>query len=160
MARHSHHGTVHPRFALPTYVRIPSPHRPGKRLSAEQEPQRAAAPKRVLVADDNQDAAEAVAMLLELSGHEVTVAANGLDAVRKADQFEPQVILLDIGMPGLNGHEVCRQIRARSWGEQARIVAVTGWGDDEDRRRSRDAGFDLHLVKPVDPDLLDVILTG
>lgn len=145
---------------MPTYVRIPSPHRLGKRLSAEQGPQRVAVPKRVLVADDNRDAAEAVALLLELSGHEVTVAANGLDAVRKADQFQPQVILLDIGMPGLNGHEVCRQIRARSWGERARIVAVTGWGDDEDRRRSRDAGFDLHLVKPVDPDLLDVILTG
>jgi CheY-like chemotaxis protein len=145
---------------LPTYVRIPSSQLPSKRMSAEQGRQRVPAPKRVLVADDNVDAAEAVALLLELSGHEVAVAANGLDAVRKADQFEPQVILLDIGMPGLNGHEVCRQIRARSWGGRARIVAVTGWGDEEDRRRSRDAGFDLHLVKPVDPDLLDVILTG
>lgn len=116
--------------------------------------------KRVLIADDNADAADAIAMLLELQGHTVVVASDGLDAVRKAEIHRPEVLLLDIGMPGLDGYETCRAIRTQAWATGARIVALTGWGDEEERRQSREAGFDLHLVKPVDPRVLDAILAS
>lgn len=108
--------------------------------------------------DDNADAAEALALLLEFSGHDVQVAGDGYEAVRKAEAHRPEVILLDLFMPGIDGYEVCRRLRTRAWAASARIIALTGWGDDENRRRSRDAGFDLHLVKPVDPDELERLL--
>ena len=109
---------------------------------------------RILVADDNQDAADTLAALLEVMGHSVQSVHDGEAAVRAAAQFEPQLVLLDIGMPKLNGYEACRQIRALPRGAAMTLVAVTGWGQPDDRRQSRDAGFDQHLVKPVDPELL------
>ena len=109
-------------------------------------------PQRVLVVDDNRDAAETMGILLRLSGHQVRVAHNGSDAIETADQFHPQLIFLDLGMPGMSGLDVCRSLRQQH--ADAVLVAVTGWGQDEDRRRSRDAGFDEHLVKPVDPRVL------
>ena len=114
----------------------------------------AVAPKRILVTDDNQDAADSVAMLLRLSGHEVETAYDGMKAVEKAESYQPDIMLLDIGLPGMNGYDVCRSIRQQPWGKAIRIVALTGWGQDQDRRNAREAGFDDHLVKPVDPQTL------
>ncbi len=110
--------------------------------------------RRILVADDNVDAAESLAMLLTLQGNEVRTAHDGARALAAAAEFRPQVVLLDIGMPKLNGYEVCRRIRALPWGKEPYVVALTGWGQDDDKRRSQEAGFDRHLVKPVDPEAL------
>jgi PAS domain S-box-containing protein len=109
---------------------------------------------RILVADDNEDAAVSLATLLRLLGHDVRTAFDGLAAVQAAADFKPDVIMLDIGMPKLNGYDACRRIRAQPWGKQALVIAVTGWGQDEDKRRSREAGFDHHLVKPVDSSMI------
>jgi CheY-like chemotaxis protein len=107
--------------------------------------------RRILIADDNPDAAESLALLLRLAGHEVEIARDGLEAVAAADRCRPDVILLDLGMPRLDGCGACRQIRTWPWARQVPIVALTGWGQDQDRQRSCEAGFDRHLVKPVDP---------
>ena len=114
--------------------------------------------RRVLVVDDNRDAAESLALLLELQGHEVAVVHAGLDAVEMAANFRPGVVLLDLGLPEIDGCEVARQIRAASWGNGILMVALTGWGRDEDRRRTAGAGFDAHLVKPVDFDELTELI--
>ena len=111
----------------------------------------ASAGRRILVADDNVDSAATLAMLLDLHGHQTRVAHDGVEAVRIAEEFRPDIALLDIGMPRLNGFEACRQIRAMDWASSIAIVAVTGWGQEQDRERTREAGFDLHLVKPLDP---------
>jgi len=115
-------------------------------------------PRRVLVVDDNIDSATTLAMVLDVMGHQTTLANDGLEAVRLAQDFQPEIVLLDIGMPKLNGYEACRQIRAQPWATQVIIIAVTGWGQDEDRRRSKDAGFDLHLVKPLDPLVVEQLM--
>jgi PAS domain S-box-containing protein len=122
-------------------------------------PQEATTGRRILVVDDNQDAALSLTMLLELTGNTAQVAYDGLEALQIAEAFLPEVILLDIGLPHLNGLEVCRQIREQAWGQSIRIVALTGWGQQEDRRRSSAAGFNGHLVKPVDYDELMTLLT-
>lgn len=114
--------------------------------------------RRILVADDNADALESLATLLELGGHEVFTAANGALALESAERHMPEVALLDIGMPKLDGYEVARRIRAQPWGRQITLVALTGWGQDSDRKRSGEAGFDSHLVKPLDLDKLTVLL--
>jgi CheY-like chemotaxis protein len=105
---------------------------------------------RILIADDNRDGADSLAMLLQVMGHEVETAYAGDQAVEIAEQMQPDAILLDIGMPKLNGYEACRRIRAEPWGRDIVLIALTGWGQEEDRRRTREASFDLHLVKPVD----------
>jgi signal transduction histidine kinase len=119
---------------------------------------------RILIADDNQDACSTLASLLELMGHAVRQAHDGQAAVDAAADFDPQVVLLDIGMPRLNGYEACREIRAQAGGSARTIVACTGWGQADDRRRSDEAGFDQHLVKPVDPailfDMLETVAAG
>ena len=115
---------------------------------------------RVLVADDNADAARLLAMLLSLEGHDVHVAGDGLQAVTLAAQIRPQVAVLDIGMPELDGHEVARRLRRGAGGHEMLLLAVTGWGQPEDQRRARAAGFDRHFTKPVDPtELIDCIDT-
>lgn len=106
-------------------------------------------PQRVLVVDDNTDSADTLAALLQVNGHEVRLAHDGVAAVEAAEDFRPNVILLDIGLPKLDGYGACEQIRAQDWGKDLIIVALTGWGQEEDRRRSHKAGFDAHLVKPV-----------
>jgi signal transduction histidine kinase len=116
--------------------------------------------RRILVADDNNDALESLATLLQLSGHEVYTAANGAVALESAEQHRPEVALLDIGMPKLDGYEVARRIRAQPWGQRITLVALTGWGQDSDRRRSQEAGFDSHLVKPLDLDKLTELLAA
>jgi two-component system CheB/CheR fusion protein len=108
-------------------------------------------PRRVLVVDDNKDSADSLATLLQLGGHEVETAHNGPKALEAAGAFRPEAVLLDIGLPGMSGFEVARSLRGRRDTRDALIVAMTGYGQDTDRERSREAGFDYHLVKPVDP---------
>jgi PAS domain S-box-containing protein len=110
--------------------------------------------RRILVVDDNRDAAETLTMLLELIGHEARSAYDGEAGVAAAAEFRPELILMDLGMPKVNGYEAARRIRAEPWGAAPFLVALTGWGADEDRQRTADAGFDRHLVKPVDPAAL------
>jgi CheY-like chemotaxis protein/anti-sigma regulatory factor (Ser/Thr protein kinase) len=110
--------------------------------------------RRTLVVDDNQDAAESLAMLLSLDGHEVQAVFTAEDALERAQSFRPQVMLLDIGLPGMDGFEVARRVRALEGGREIRLVALTGYGQNEDRQRALAAGFDEHLVKPVEPDKL------
>jgi signal transduction histidine kinase/ActR/RegA family two-component response regulator len=117
--------------------------------------------RRILVVDDNKDSADSLATLLKLMGHEVHTAHDGVEAVDTAAQVEPEVILLDIGLPRLNGYEAARRIREqRRTGSTLTLVALSGWGQEEDRRRSEAAGFDAHLVKPVDLDALSNLLAG
>jgi signal transduction histidine kinase len=118
----------------------------------------APARRRILVADDNTDAATSLATVLEIMGNEVRTARDGREAVDVAATFRPDVILLDIGMPIMNGYDACRRIREQPWGKSMLIVALTGWGQDEDKRQSREAGFDHHLVKPVEPAVLEELL--
>ncbi len=113
---------------------------------------------RILLADDNRDALDSLATLLQCDGHEVHTAGDGAEALEVAALCHPDVVLLDIGMPKLDGYEVARRIRAEPWGKHAVLIALTGWGQDEDRRRSRDVGFDSHLVKPLDPEALSALL--
>jgi CheY-like chemotaxis protein len=106
--------------------------------------------RRILVVDDNVDAAESLAMLLEVCGHHTHMAHDGPAAIETAETVRPDVILLDIGLPKMNGFEACRQIRQRPWAKDVMIIALTGWGQDVDRRRSQESGFDHHIVKPVE----------
>ena len=115
-------------------------------------------PLRLLVADDNCDAATSCAALLEASGHEVSIAHGGREALDLACRLEPDALLLDIGMPELNGYELAQRIRSTAWGRRAMLIAVTGWGQEEDKRRALAAGFDRHLTKPIDPDGLESVL--
>ena len=113
---------------------------------------------RILVVDDNRDAAETLAMLLKMMGNNVHTAHDGEEAVAAAREFQPDVVLCDIGLPKLNGYEACRQMKAQAWDKKMILIAVTGWGQDDDRRKSEKAGFDHHLVKPVDPQALITLL--
>jgi len=113
---------------------------------------------RILVVDDNVDSADSLALMLELGGHEVRVANDGLEALETARDFLPGVVLLDLGMPKLSGYEVARLIRQEPWGQDLVLIAQTGWGQEEDRRRTHEAGFDAHLTKPLDHALLKELL--
>ena len=121
---------------MPTY-----PSHEGKRL-------------RILVVEDNRDSAESLRMVLELYGCEVMVAYSGPDGIKAAEEWKPDVVLCDIGLPGMDGYGVVGQLRRNPVTATARIIAVTGYGSDDDRRRTREAGFDQHMVKPVDPEAL------
>jgi CheY-like chemotaxis protein len=118
----------------------------------------AAKPLRLVVADDNRDSAATCAALLEASGHEVSVAHSGREAFDLACRLKPDALLLDIGMPELNGYQLAQRIRATAWGRRAMLIAITGWGMEEDKRRALAAGFDEHLTKPFDPSGLEVLL--
>jgi CheY-like chemotaxis protein len=142
------------------YVRLPtmvqSAPRPAFGSGGALRP--ASVKRRVLVVDDNADALSTLSMLVKIMGHDVFEARDGAEAVRLAEQHRPDVVLMDIGMPNLNGYDAAKQIRAESWGRDMVLVATTGWGQDEDRQRTRAAGFDQHLVKPVDHAALQAIL--
>jgi CheY-like chemotaxis protein/two-component sensor histidine kinase len=114
--------------------------------------------RRILVVDDNRDAAESLAEMLEIMGHEVRAAHDGEAAGVAVAEFRPEVVLMDLGMPKVDGYEAARRIRAEPWGNEPFLVALTGWGADEDRRRTQEAGFDRHLVKPVTLDALTELL--
>ena len=125
--------------------------RPGERESPH---------RRVLIVDDNRDSADSLAMLLEITGNETYVAHDGVEAVEAIETHRPEVVLLDIGLPRLDGHEVCRRVREQPWGKDIVMIALTGWGQADDRRKSEEAGFNGHLVKPVDYDSLLELLSS
>jgi PAS domain S-box-containing protein len=127
-------------------------------LAASAPPELPARRRRVLVADDNRDGAETLGLLLELAGHEVRIAHGGQAALAATRQLPPEIAIIDIGMPDLNGYELARAIRATDWGKSAVLVAITGWGQDGDKERAFEAGFDAHLTKPVDPRVLESVL--
>lgn len=162
-----HDGTVEARSAgvgqgSEFIVRLPLI--PGPVPSLSQEPidvkRVATIQRRILVVDDNEDAAISLAMLLKLSGHEVHTVHDGLEAVDVAATWQPDVVLLDIGLPGLDGYEAARRIREQQGNKDVMLVAVTGWGQEEDRRLAQEAGFDVHIVKPVHFDALSNLLSS
>jgi len=126
------------------------PSGPGERADAPR--------RRILVVDDSHDSAASLALLLDVMGNETRTAYSGLEALEVGAAFHPDVILLDIGMPILNGYDTCRRIREQDWGKGITIIALTGWGQEDDRRRSRESGFTHHLVKPVEPAVLERLL--
>jgi CheY-like chemotaxis protein len=113
---------------------------------------------RILIVDDNKDGADSLQMMLRLMGNEARTAYDGMEGIKVAEEFRPDVMLLDIGLPTVNGYDVCRCIRDKAWGKDVVLIAVTGWGLEDDRRRSHDAGFDHHMVKPVDAKALTTLL--
>jgi CheY-like chemotaxis protein len=146
-------------------VRLPAPRASVGRAVpiAAQAPEAEGPPprRRILIVDDNVDAAVVMARMLSRSyGQEVGVAHDGPGALEAARRLGPEVVLLDIGLPGLDGHEVARRLRAGPGGDRMLLVALTGWGQEEDRRRSQEAGFDRHLVKPVEPEDIVGLLRG
>jgi CheY-like chemotaxis protein len=139
---------------LPLSTSRTSPHA----TREDEEPIPALPPRRVLVVDDNRDAAESMGMLLKLLGVDAHVVHNGPDALAAVGFYKPTVVLLDIGMPGMDGKEVARRIRQRPDAKDITLIALTGWGQEEDRRRTMAAGFDFHLIKPADINALRALL--
>jgi len=140
---------------LPVAVEASKPQAPG----FEDEPAATKSSLRILIVDDNRDGADSLSELLKMMGNDTRTAYDGQQGVALAEEYRPDVTLLDIGLPTLNGYEVCQLIRQQPWGQDVLLIAVTGWGQDEDRRRSREAGFDHHIVKPVDPQALMRMIT-
>jgi signal transduction histidine kinase/CheY-like chemotaxis protein len=142
---------------LPTAKSAPSSPSTGGEGNGSAEPMAA---RRILVVDDNADSARTLSRLLKLMGNETRMAHDGGEAIAVAEEYRPELMLLDIGLPVLNGYDVARTIRGLPWGRDVVIVALTGWGQEGDRRRSKEAGIDDHLVKPVDPSMLQRLLSG
>ena len=113
----------------------------------------------VLVVDDNKDAADSLAMLLQFEGCTVSTAADGAEALDAFDRMQPEIVLLDIGLPDIDGYELARRIRSRQGLRKTLLIALTGWGQEQDRRRAAQAGFDEHLTKPVNLDLLRMLMS-
>jgi CheY-like chemotaxis protein len=127
-------------------------------LDSGWQPKLPRAKRRILIVDDNRDSADSMASLLSDAGHDVRTLYDGPSASLAAEEFRPQLILLDIGLPQMNGYEVARQLRKSAKVRNAVLVAFTGYGTDEDRQQSREAGFDYHLVKPLEPEALARII--
>jgi CheY-like chemotaxis protein len=121
---------------------------------ARQDTEESTVKRRLLVVDDNRDAAEIMSMLLQMWGHEVAFAFDGPSALQTAERWQPEAVFLDIGLPGMDGYEVAARLRELPHAKDAVLIAITGYGEDDDRLRSRRAGIDHHLVKPVAPDTL------
>lgn len=162
-----HGGTIEARSAGSGHgstfiVRLPmsSPQTPQPQTASAPLAASTASRRRILVVDDNRDSARSMAMLLKLAGHETHTAFDGLEALSAAESVRPDVVLLDIGLPKLNGYEVARKIREEAWGESMVLVALTGWGQEEDRRKSTEAGFNQHFVKPVEQAALQSYLAS
>jgi signal transduction histidine kinase/ActR/RegA family two-component response regulator len=163
-----HGGTVEARSAGPGrgsefVVRLPEQAGAGLAPRVAVIPQArpaAGAQRRILVADDNRDAADSLAFMLRLGGHDVRIAYDGEEALELAESFRPALALIDIGMPRMNGYEAARRLRAKPYGGELMLIALTGWGQPDDRSRSLAAGFDQHVVKPVDPSTLDRLLAA
>jgi CheY-like chemotaxis protein len=136
-------------------VRLPILHKPVEASNVvEDVPAESSGQRRILIVDDNKDSADSLAMLLEITGNKTYMAHDGVEAVEAIEKHRPEVVLLDIGLPKLDGHEVCRRVREQPWGKDIVVIALTGWGQEDDRRKSEEAGFNGHLVKPVDYDKL------
>ena len=146
-------------FTVRLPVDLAASHQP-QPPKGEGEKTAALAKRRILVVDDNKDSADVLSMMLRIKGMEVRTAYDGLEAVEAAAAFRPNMVLLDIGLPKLNGYEVARQIRAQPWGKDTVLVAVTGWGQEEDRRHSQDVGINFHMVKPIDLVALQKMLSA
>ena len=160
-----HGGTVEAhsageRMGSEFVVKLPALDMPAQSQAAPPAAVAVAAPRRILVVDDNRDAVDALAMMLKLGGNDVEIAYEGMAALAMAQSFVPDAVVLDIGLPGIDGYEVARRLRARPETAHALIVAVTGYGQKEDRERSRAAGFDHHLVKPIESDALLMLLSA
>jgi len=141
---------------LPALVQSPECSQP-----QAERPVRMSPPSlRILIVDDNRDAADSLAMLLRTTGNDIRTAYDGLEAVQVANEFQPEVVLLDIGLPKIDGHEVAQRLRREPWAQHTCLIAVTGWSDETDRARSRAAGFDHHLVKPLDTGHLAQLLSS
>lgn len=140
---------------LPVLSRPAVEARPVPGVGSDSQPSR-----RVLIVDDNYDSAESLAMLMEITGNKTYMAHDGVEALEAIEKYRPEVVLLDIGLPRLDGHEVCRRVRQQPWGREIVVIALTGWGQEEDRRKSEEAGFNGHLVKPVDYDRLLELLAS
>ena len=139
-------------------VRLPILRKPAEVSSGSDSPAKISAQRRILIVDDNKDSADSLAMLLEITGNKTYMAHDGVEAVEAIEKYRPEVVLLDIGLPRLDGHEVCRRVREQPWGKDIVVIALTGWGQEDDRRKSEEAGFNGHLVKPVDYDKLLALL--
>jgi len=140
-------------------IRLPAAESsPGQPPTADGSLPSGASSLRVLIVDDNRDAADSLAMLLRITGNEIRTTYDGLEALQVASDFRPEVVLLDIGLPKIDGHEVAQRLRREAWGQRICLIAVTGWSDESDRARSRAAGFDHHLVKPLDTSHLAKLL--
>jgi len=143
-------------------VRLPLPkvgNAPERKIDGEQSVSSTRA-HRILIVDDNKDVAHALGLLLELSGHEVRLAFDGEEGLQSAREFRPEIGLLDIGLPRLNGYELAQSIRAEEWGKSITLIAVTGWGHPEEKERAHQSGFDCHVTKPVDPDEIEKLVAG
>ncbi len=141
-------------------VRLPVPARAPAAPGGAPAPPGVPASRRILVVDDNEDSAESLALLLGLMGHEVVTAPDGAAGVALAAEFRPEVVFMDLGMPRMGGHEAARLLRAQVGGRDLFLVALTGWGAEDDRRKTRDSGFDRHMVKPVAPDALAEVVAA
>jgi two-component system CheB/CheR fusion protein len=161
-----HDGTIEARSDGPDQgsefvVRLPIVQPPIEQRPSSDGPKAASlSGSRILVVDDNKASANTLGMLLRLKGNEIRTANDGLEAVQEAEAFRPELVLLDIGLPKMSGYDVARHIRERAWGRDMILVALTGWGQDEDKRRSREAGFNFHVVKPVELSVLESLLAG
>jgi CheY-like chemotaxis protein len=133
---------------------------PVGRVGAGSRPGASKYGRRILVVDDNKDAADSLAMLLRLQGHDVRVAHDGAAAIDVTKDYRPELVFLDLGMPGMDGYEVARRLRRQPGLETVKLAALTGWGQEEDRRRTSEAGFDHHFVKPPDPNAVEKLVAG
>ena len=160
-----HDGTIEPRSAgegmgSEFIVHLPILTKPGTGMELGTDGSAAApAHRRILIVDDNRDSAESLGMLFEITGNKTYLAHDGVEALEAIEAHRPEIVLLDIGLPGLDGHEVCRRVREQNWGRDIVMIALTGWGQADDRRKSQEAGFNGHLVKPVDYDELLTLLS-
>jgi CheY-like chemotaxis protein len=141
-------------------VWLPMPHQPtaGADITSRPASKNAVISRRILVVDDNRDSAQSLGFLLEHSGHAVRLAHDGQEALQAAGDFRPDLAFLDIGLPKLDGYELARAIRSEPWGEGIVLFALTGWGHEDDRQRARAAGFNGHLIKPIDPDRIEILV--
>ena len=135
-------------------VRLPVLSKPMLTVAASDSKEETASHRRILIVDDNRDSADSLSMLLDLTGNQTYMAHDGIEAIEAVEKYRPEVVLLDIGLPLIDGHEVCRRVREQPWGKDIVVIALTGWGQEDDRRKSEAAGFNGHLVKPVDYDKL------
>ena len=160
-----HGGTVEARSAgegqgSEFLVRLPVLSKRTTQVAPEVAAENPPTERRILIVDDNRDSADSLAMLLEITGNKTFMAHDGLEAIAAVEKHRPEVVLLDIGLPKLSGHDVCRRVREHPWGKDIVVIALTGWGQEEDRRKSEEAGFNGHLVKPVDYDELLELLSS